>query len=227
MSIGLPDNQQTRMAIIAACRRMNASGINQGTSGNISVRTGEGGQEMIITPSGIAYADLEPEMLVRMPLDACSVRSNAGCKPSSEWQIHHALLRKRRDMNVVIHAHPAYACALAIIREPIPACHYMVAAFGGDDVPLTGYHLFGSAALAKEVCEAMTERHACLMANHGVTVVGATLDKAIWRLEELEHLARVYTISRQIGTPVIISHDEMQEVLAAFSQYGPVGIDIA
>lgn len=222
MRIGLPDNQETRRAIIAACRWMNASGINQGTSGNISVRTGEDGLEMIITPSGVPYADLEPEMLVRMSLDGAPLRRNGSLKPSSEWHIHQALLRRRRDMNAVIHAHPTYACALAIIREPIPACHYMVAAFGGDDVPLTGYHLFGSEALSEEVCTAMTERHGCLMANHGATVVGETLDKATWRLEELENLARMYTISCQIGEPVILGHDEIRDVLARFSDYGPV-----
>lgn len=128
-------------------------------------------------------------------------------------------------MNVVLHAHPAYCSALAIVREPIPACHYMIAAFGGHDVPLTGYHLFGSKELADEVCSAMTDRHACLMSNHGATVVGESIEKAIWRLEELENIARVYTISRQLGTPVILSREEMDDVIKAFSNYGPVKVD--
>jgi L-fuculose-phosphate aldolase len=222
MTFGLPDNYQTRTAIIEACRWMNSSGINQGTSGNISVRTGEDGNDMIITPSGIPYADLEPDMLVRMPLDMAPKTGEGWLKPSSEWRFHQALLRTRRDMHAVVHAHPTYASALAIVRESIPACHYMIAAFGGHDVPLADYHLFGSVELADEICDVMKNRHGCLMANHGATVLGESLEKAIWRLEELENLAHVYTVSRQLGTPHILNLEEMDEVIKAFANYGPV-----
>ena len=221
MSVGLPDTTETRTAIINACRWMNSSGINQGTSGNISVRIGHDGQDMIITPSGVQYHDLEPDMLVRMDLsndpEACG-----NPKPSSEWRFHQALLNSRQDMNVVVHAHPTYASALAVLREPIPACHYMIAAFGGSDVPLADYHIFGSKALADDVCRVLTSRHGCLMANHGATVLGENLEKATWRLEELENLARVYTVSRQLGSPVILSEAQMNDVLAAFANYGPI-----
>ena len=222
MSNILPDNRATRIAIIKACRWMNASGINQGTSGNISVRTGKG-DEMLITPSGVPYDDLEAEMIVRMALDEEPV-AGQGLKPSSEWRFHQALLRTRSDMAAVLHAHPTYASALAIIREPIPACHYMIAAFGGHDVPLVDYHIYGSEELADAVCEVMQDRHGCLMANHGATVVGESLEKAIWRLEELENLARVYTVSRQIGTPVILGREEMDAVIQSFANYGPVKV---
>ena len=221
MSNILPDNMATRAAIIKACRWMNSSGINQGTSGNISVRTGDAGEDMLITPSGVPYDDLAPEMIVRMSLSS-DPELNAPLKPSSEWRFHQTLLRNRIDMTAVVHAHPAYCSALAVNRESIPACHYMIAAFGGHDVPLTKYHLFGSQALANDVANAMRDRHGCLMSNHGSVVVGESLEKALWRMEELENLAKVYTLSRQIGTPVILGKDEMDAVIAAFANYGPV-----
>lgn len=223
MTQGLSDSLETRQAIIKTCRWMNSSGINQGTSGNISVRTGEAGSEMIITPSGVPYDDLEPDMLVRMHLDEDPAIKD-GLKPSSEWRFHQALLRERTDMDVVIHAHPTYCSALAVIRQSIPACHYMIAAFGGHDVPLADYHIYGSPALADAVCKVMQDRHGCLMANHGAMVLGESLQKAVWRLEELENLAKVYVVSRQIGTPVILDKDHMQEVIASFANYGPVKV---
>jgi len=219
----LPDTVATRAAIIAACRWMNSSGINQGTSGNISVRTGDRGDAMLITPSGVPYGDLEPDMLVRMPIDSAPT-GNEPLKPSSEWRFHQGLLRSRPDMAAVVHAHPAYASALAINRQTIPACHYMIAAFGGYDVPLAGYHLFGSVELSDEVNRVMQDRHGCLMANHGAIVVGESLDKALWRLEELENIAKVYCLSKQVGDPVILSNAEMDDVIAAFANYGPVKV---
>jgi L-fuculose-phosphate aldolase len=123
-------------------------------------------------------------------------------------------------MHAVVHAHPVHCTALAINREEIPACHYMVAIFGGNSVPLAGYALFGSQELADNVTEAMKDRNGCLMANHGAVVAGETLEKGLWRLEELEVLARAYILSRTIGTPHILSDDQIGEVLGAVKNYG-------
>ena len=96
----------------------------------------------------------------------------------------------------------------------------MIAAFGGHDVPLADYHLFGTEALSESVVKAMKDRHGCLMASHGATVVGESLEKALWRMEELENLAKTYITTRQIGEPVILSKEEMDDVIAAFANYG-------
>jgi L-fuculose-phosphate aldolase len=213
MSTG--DDAPTRQAIIDTCRAMNAAGVNQGSSGNVSVRVGQG---MLITPSGIAYDAMTPEMIVAMPLDAVSA-PETGLAPSTEWRFHQRLLRDKPEMRAVVHAHPAHCTALAVNRDPIPACHYMIAAFGGDSVPVAGYALFGGAELAEKVARAMQGR--CLMANHGAVVVGETLDKALWRMVELEHLARVYTVSRSLGTPHILTAAEIAEALEGFRGYGP------
>lgn len=210
------DTPSIRQAIIDACRWMNDTGLNQGTSGNISVRLAEG---VLVTPSGVPYAGMTPDMLQVIPHDGAP-RVTGPLKPTTEWRFHQAVLAARPDMTAVVHAHPAYATAVAVQRRTIPACHYMVGAFGGTDVPLVGYALFGSEALSTALARAMADRTGCLMANHGAITLGETLDKALWRMGELEHLARVYLLSMTNGAPTILSDAEMAEVLVAFESYG-------
>lgn len=217
------DTRETRQSIIDACLRLNEKGINQGTSGNVSVRV-EGG--FLITPSGIPYHRMRPEMIVRVGDDG-SPEASGSLKPSSETPFHGALMRARPDIGAVVHTHAPHATAVAMQRRAIPACHYMVAVFGGNEVPLVDYRLFGGDALAGLVTKAMRERHGCLMANHGAVVVGKTLDQALWRMEELEALARMFLLSSIGGAPVILGDDEMAEVHAAFGDYGQKDPDSA
>jgi len=216
MTPAYTDTTAVRQAIIDACLTLNRDGINQGTSGNVSVRTGGA---MLITPSGIPYQDMTPEMIQSVPLD----REPTVCgpfRPSSEWRFHQALLAARPDMHAVVHAHPVHCTALAQNRMTIPPVHYMIAAFGGHDVPLAGYALFGGEELARNVVSAMTDRHGCLMANHGATVLGESLAKALWRMGELEVLAQGYLLSLSAGTPHLLTRDQIDAALAAFADYG-------
>lgn len=211
------ENPAIRQAIIEGCRWMNSSGLNQGTSGNISVRCGD---DMIITPSGVPYDDLVPDMMCRVPLGSAPDLSGT-YPPSSEWRFHQAILNANPDHSVVVHAHPAHATALAVQRRAIPACHYMVAAFGGNDVPLVDYALFGSPKLANMAAAALQNRSACLLANHGAIVTGDTLARALWHMEELENLARVYLLAQTTGTPALLTDEQMHDVIIAFANYGP------
>ena len=129
------------------------------------------------------------------------------------------LLAKPQEM-AVVHAHPVFCTALAMNHHPIPACHYMVAAFGGDDVRVADYALFGTAELSKSVLTALQDRSACLMANHGAVVTGDTLERAQWRMAELETLAKGYVTSLSIGQPKILSTEDMYEEKKAFADYG-------
>ena len=205
-----------RREIIDRCREMNASGINQGTSGNISVRLGE---RMLVTPSAIPYDRIEPEMMVSMALDGDGVWEGPA-RPSTEWRFHLDLLRARPDAHAVVHAHPPYCTTLAIARKEIPACHYMVAAFGGNNVRCAGYATFGTQTLSDLAVEAMEGRTACLLANHGMISIGETLAKAMWRAIELETIARQYYLSLQIGGPVLLSDAEIERTHRGFASYG-------
>lgn len=205
-----------RQSIVDACRSLVASGLIQGTSGNVSIRHGA---QMLITPSGIPYADMTPEMIAAMPLDGAGDWSGP-LKPSSEWRFHLDILNARPDAGAIVHAHPTFCTALAMARRPMPAAHYMIAAFGGRDVRCAGYATFGTQALSDLVLEAIHDRQACLMANHGMIALGADLPQTLWRAEELETLARQYVASLTIGGPVLLSDAEMAEAQAQFKGYG-------
>lgn len=216
-----PAERAARQAVIDACLQMNASGLNQGTSGNISVRDGA---RMLITPSATAYDAMTPEMIAAMPIvDADHPDYGAWegpLKPSTEWRFHLDILNARPDAGAIVHAHPVYCTTLAIARKPIPAVHYMIAAFGGADIRCSDYAAFGTGALSRTALEALEGRAACLLANHGSIAVGPGLAKAMWLAEELETLAQQYVNVLQIGGGAVLSDAEIAVALDAFAGYG-------
>jgi L-fuculose-phosphate aldolase len=214
------DELDIRRSIIDHCRQMNETGLNQGTSGNISVRHGD---RMLITPSSIPYGEIEPDMIASIALDATDGAWEGPKKPSVEWWFHHGIMRARPEVNAVLHTHSTYATILAIARKPIPACHYMIAAFGGNDVRVCNYARYGTPELAANVLKALEGRSACLMANHGMVVTGSSLKKAMWAAVELETIAKQYYHSLLIGGPVILDDDEIDDVVRSFGGYGLQG----
>lgn len=206
-----------RAAIIAKCRWMNASGLNQGTSGNISARFGD---RMLITPSATPYEAMEPEMIASMPLEGEYGAWDGPLKPSTEWRFHLDILRARPDTGAVVHTHSTYATVLAIARKPIPACHYMMAAFGGMEIRCAPYATFGTEALSRHAIAALEGRTGCLLANHGMIATGASLDKAMWLAVELETIAKQYYLSLSIGGPVLLGEAEIADTVKSFGSYG-------
>ena len=200
--------------ILAACRDLNARGLNQGTSGNVSVRDGDG---MIVTPSGVSYDEGTPEMCVRVTLDGAW---SGDWRPSSEWRMHLDVYRARPEARAVVHVHSPHATALSTLREGIPAFHYMVAVAGGTDIRCAAYATFGKQALSDAMLAALEGRAACLLANHGQIALGPSLAKAVAMTEEVEALARQYLLARAAGTPVLLDDAEMGRVLDLFVDYG-------
>ncbi|MGB5985366.1 MAG: class II aldolase/adducin family protein [Desulfobacterales bacterium] len=207
--------QALRKEIIAICCKMNQSGLNQGTSGNVSVRWREG---MMITPSGVPYEETEPDDICYF--DFSSHQSQGPHNPSSEWRVHRDILSQRDDIHAVVHTHSTYATAMAIQRLDIPAHHYMVAAAGGSKILCADYATFGTAELSQQALRALGDQRACLLANHGVIALGATLAKALGLAQEVETLARQYYVASHFGQPVILPEEEMKKILCAFESYG-------
>lgn len=203
-----------RQAIIAACREMNALGINQGTSGNVSVRVETG---FLITPSGIPYDEMAPAEIVEMDLEG-GYRGDLA--PSSEWRMHRDIYRGHPEAGAVVHTHATFCTALACLRREIPAFHYMVAVAGGASIRCADYATFGTQALSDNMLEALEGRSACLLANHGMICFGPELKKALGLAVEVETLARQYWHASQAGEPVLLSEAEMNTVLERFKSYG-------
>jgi ribulose-5-phosphate 4-epimerase/fuculose-1-phosphate aldolase len=210
-----PENE-VRQSIIDACREMSAAGINQGTSGNISVRTDDG---LLLTPSGVPYDRMTSENIVAMKWDGTWTAS-PGCVPSTEWRFHLDILKSKPEVNAVVHAHPIFCTVMAIMHRPIPAIHYMIAAAGGNNIPCAPYAQYGTAELSEIAVEALRYRRACLLAHHGLIAVGPNLSKALWLAIEVEVLAKQYHGCLQLGMPRILPDDEIDSILKRWGQYG-------
>jgi len=211
------DELELRRAIIEKCRWMNAIGLNQGTAGNISARFKE---RMLITPSAIPYDEIEPEMIASMPIEGEYGHWDGPKRPSTEWRFHLDIMRARPDAGAIVHTHATYCTILAIANKTIPACHYMVAAFGGSTVRCAPYATYGTKELSDNAVAALEDRTGCLLANHGMIAVGPGLDRAMWLAHELEALAKQYYHTLLIGGPVVLPDAEIANVAENFKSYG-------
>ena len=210
-----------RVAIIAQYRALEARGLNLGTAGNISARLED---TMLITPSAVHYAVMRPEMIAAMPLAGEYGAWSGPIKPSTEWRFHLDIMRARPDVGAVVHNHPPYGCALAMLHKPILAAHYMIALFGGPIVKCVKYAPYGTKELSDLVVEGLGDRFAVLLGNHGAVACGANLDGAMNRAIELENLARMYYLAIAAGRPAILSDEEVMRTVERFRTYG-AGVD--
>lgn len=210
----MSDGDDPRQALIDACLRTVAEGLNQGTSGNLSCRDGDG---MLITPSGVPCDAMTPEDIVRIAGDGSW---QGGTKPSSEWRMHLDIYRSRAEAGAVVHVHSPHATALATLRRGVPAFHYMVAVAGGKDIRCAEYATFGTQALSEAMLRALDGRRACLLANHGQIAFGPDTGRALWLVGEVEALCRQYILARSVCEPVLLDDAEMARVLHRFRDYG-------
>jgi L-fuculose-phosphate aldolase len=214
MAEASPSDAMLRDSAVAAVRHLDALGMNRGSTGNVSLRHGEG---MLITPTGMGADDLRGEDMVWRGWDGTL---RGPWQPSSEWHFHQAIYLARPQLNAIVHTHSVHAAALACLRQPLPSFHYMGAVAGGDDVPCVPYHLFGTEALSAAVAAAFAERDACLMANHGLVAAGTTLARALKVLQEIESLCEVYLKALAVAEPVLLTRGQMDEVIEKFKGYG-------
>lgn len=211
----MTSESEIRQALVHYSRESVARGLSNATAGNLSIRFGEG---MLTTPSGIAPDRMSEDQIAEVAFDG-SFKGN--WKPSSEWALHAILYRNRPEAQAIVHAHPTYCVALSVLREAMPAFHYMVASFGGNEVPCAPYRTFGGHALAEAVAGTMgTTYRACLMANHGMIALSGSLGSAFDLTEKLEVLARQYQLARTMGPVRLLTDEEMAEVHEAYKSYG-------
>ena len=204
----------SREALLNSALALQALGLNQGTSGNASVRQGN---RFLITPSGMPIDEMNANSMVEMNMHGEAISTG---KPSSEWRFHRDIYQARPEVGAVIHTHSTFATTLACLRKDIPPFHYMIAVAGGDTIRCAGYALFGTQALSDLAIKALKERRACLLANHGMIAIGKTLQQALDIAKEVETLCEQYWRALQIGEPHILSGQEMQDVFEQFKGYG-------
>lgn len=196
-----------RSEMVATCRAMNATGINQGTAGNLSIRNASG---FLITPSSLPYDAMEPGDIVQMYWDGSY---DGARRPSSEWRFHRDIQQARPDIDAIVHCHSVYATTLAVHHREIPSFHYMTGIFGGTNIRCARYATFGTQALSDAALEALEGRMGCLLGQHGQISLGKTLAQALANAVELETLSRLYVQALTLGEPPILDDAEMERVI--------------
>ena len=210
--------QTLREQLLNTTRKLHELGLNKGTSGNVSVRDGNG---LLVTPTGLEVEAMTPRDMVAMGFDGQpKLKGEDERKPTSEWRFHRDILQARPEVNAVIHAHSMFATTMACLHRESPAFHYMIAAAGGDSIRCAPYALFGSQELSDAAVEALQDRRTCLLANHGMITLGETLTEALDVAVEVENLCEQYWRVLQIGKPHVLSEKEMAEVFQSFKGYG-------
>lgn len=207
---------ELREQLLATARAMNSHGLNQGTSGNVSVREQEG---FLITPSALPYEQCRPEDLVWMDMEG---QAQGTRRPSSEWRMHRDIYLHAPLAGAILHAHSLYCTTLACLERPIPAFHYMVAIAGGDSIRCTPYATFGTQELSDVAVAALRDRSATLLGHHGMICYAADLEQVLALAVEVETLARMYLQALQVCEPPLLSAAAMAEVLERFSGYKAV-----
>jgi L-fuculose-phosphate aldolase len=205
---------RARREVAAAVRWLMARGLYVGTSGNVSCRGGDG---FLVTPTGIPCDDVTPATIAEVTLDG---EARGPLLPSSEWRIHRDIYRARPEIGAIVHTHSPFATALACLRRPVPAFHYMIAKTGGPELRCARYATYGTAALSRQALQALAGRRACLLANHGLLALGQDLGAARLLAEEVESLCAQYVIARSAGSPVLLGRPEMARVATKFAGYG-------
>src|SRR5579883_3302583 len=205
--------KELRQALVENCRALEKLNINQGMAGNLSARSGA---FMLITPTGVPY----DKMTAGMPIEVDYGSWTGPLAPSSEWRMHLDIMRARPDVGAVVHTHAVHATTLSILHKPIPAIHYMIAAFGGPTVRCTDYAPYGTKELSELAIEGLADRDGVLLGQHGMLATGRDLPRAMWRAVELETLARMYILALGIGQPMVLPDDEVMRTVERFKFYG-------
>lgn len=200
-------------------KKMSSEGLSSGTSGNLSIYLKEEGV-VLITPSGIGYFDTTPEDIVAMDLEGNIIEGTR--KPSSEWHLHTLFYKNKPEARAVVHTHSKFCTTLSTLRMPIKAVHYVIADAGTNEVPCAPYRRYGTEELAKVAVESAGKSNAVLLANHGIVVCGKNLKSAYGLAKGMEYVAEIQVTAMSVGEPVVLSKEEMDEVLEGFKTYGQV-----
>ena len=196
-------------------RRLLETGLTTGTGGNVSARNGD---RVAVSPSGIPYEEVTPEMVPLVTLEGDHISGDL--TSSSETPMHTRIYRNRNEVGGIVHTHSPYACTFASLDQPIPASHYLIA-FAGPEIPVAGYAPPGTDELGDLAVKALgKEYNACLLKNHGVMAVGETAADALETAQMVEFCARIHYQAVSIGDPEILSDDQVDSLRNMFDTYG-------
>lgn len=212
----MTNKKELASLLASSALKLQQMGLNHGATGNCSCRDGD---TFLITPSGVDTENLSADKMVRMDFSGNIVESKFNLKPSSEWRFHQDIMSNRKEAGAVVHTHSIYASSASLFNKEIPPFHYMIAVAGGDSVRCAPYAMFGTQKLSDNIIDALHDRKACLIANHGLVAIGENLREALQIAEEIEHLCHLYIEAKKIAEPNLLNKKQMSEVLERFQTY--------
>jgi len=186
--------QEARTLLVESGLRLVKAGLTSGTWGNLSLRLDE--QTMLVTPSGVAYVDIKPEDLTRVQIDT---EQWEGPKPSSEFKLHTAVYRERKDIYAIIHNHSPNASVVAAARREVPPVLDDLAQLIGPTVRVADYGLPSTKAIVKKTIKALKGRNGALMANHGAICLGRDMEEAFTCCEVLDKGCKAFIEAEFLG----------------------------
>lgn len=204
-----------RELLVRYGKKLITNGLTKGSGGNISIYKRE--ENLVaITPSGRDYFETEIEDIIIIDLEGNIIEGRN--KPSSETGMHLLFYKMREDANAIVHTHSIYATAISCMGWTLEPVHYMVG-MAGVDVKCAKYATYGSQELADNALEAMVDRNAVLLGNHGLLALGSDIESAFSTAEHLEYVSELYCITKSLGNPNILTEDQMTEVMKKFKTY--------
>lgn len=212
---------EERKEIVEYGKKLITSNLTKGTGGNLSIYNRKE-KLMAISPSGIDYFKIKPEDVVVLDLQGNKI--NGERDPSSELDMHIIFYANRDDIDAIIHTHTVFATTISCLNITLPPVHYMIA-LAGPDIRCAKYATYGTPELAENAFQAMKDRYAVLLANHGLLAGAKDLANAFNITEEIEYCAELYYRAKSIGDPVILPQDEMDLMMRKFKTYGRIKED--
>ena len=203
-------------SLINTSLQLQKMGLNHGATGNCSCRDGD---TYLITPSGVSNLNLSEDSVVRMDFSGNIIDSISNLKPSSEWRFHQDIMTQRKEVGAIVHTHSIFASTVSLFGKELPPFHYMIAVAGGSSIRCASYAMFGTQELSDNIIEALRDRNACLIANHGLIAIGDNLTEALNIAEEVEHLCHLFIEAKKIGEPNLLSEKQMSDVIKRFKTY--------
>ena len=218
LSVALPNEDQLRADIVEIGRRLWMRGFVASNDGNISVRATS--DRLLMTPASVSKGFMTPEMLVITDLDGTLISGAPGRKPSSETLMHLVAYRERPDVNAVVHAHPPLSTGFAVAGIPLDRAVLAEVVTTLGSIPIADYATPSTSHLADAVAPYVKAHDGLLLANHGALALGKDLFSAYYKMETIEHFARISLVARQLGRENLLSREEVFRLQSLRDRYG-------
>ena len=207
---------QARADIVEVGRRLWQRGFVASNDGNISVRLDEG--RLITTPKNVSKGFMTPEMMVVTDLDGRKIAGDRD--PSSELKMHLEVYRNRPDARAVVHAHPPTATGFAVAGIPLDRAVLAEVITTLGSIPIAEYATPSTQELPNAVRKYVKAHDGLLLANHGALALAGDVMSAYYRMETIEHFAKISLVARTLGREHVLSRDEVERLQGLRGMYG-------